>query len=98
MYVLSNDLFLGSPAGGITLWDEIGNPVSGDATSSVYLWDAGTEHNQPPGEGDSQPLMQGAPDTGDADVGNTVRLANDGYDYPDVADLIAVVVIPIDPE
>ena len=94
MYVLSNDLFLGSPAGGIMLWDEMGNPVSGDVTSSVYLWDAGTEHNQPPGEGDSQPLMQGAPDTGDADVDNTVRLVNDGYDYPVVADLIRVVVTP----
>jgi hypothetical protein len=98
MYVLSNDLFLGSPAGGITLWDEMGNPVSGDVTSSIYLWDAGTEHNQPPGEGDSQPLMQGAPDTGDADMDNTVRLVNDGYDYPAVADLIKVVVTPIEPE
>jgi len=98
MYVLSNDLFLGSPAGGITLWDEMGNPVSGDVTSSVYLWDAGTEHNQPPGEGDSQPLMQGAPDMGDADTDNTVRLANDGYDYPAMTDLIRVVVTPIDPE
>ena len=94
MYVLSNDLFLGSPAGGIALWDEMGNPVSGDVTSSVYLWDTGTEHNQPPGEGDSQPLMQGAPDTGDADRDNTLRLANDGYDYPAVADLIRVVVTP----
>ena len=98
MYVLSNDLFLGSPAGGIPLWDELGNLVLGDVTSSVYLWDAGTEHNQPPGKGDNQPLMQDAPDMGDADMDNTVRLVNDGYDYPAVADLIAVIVTPIDPE
>ena len=54
MLVGSNDLFLAPLGTGIDLYDENGNPVNGDITDQVYLWDAGTEVNRAPGS-DDQP-------------------------------------------
>lgn len=96
MYVPSNDLFVGSPAGGIPLWHANGQPRSGDITDYLHLWDAGTEENQMPGMGSHQPLRQGAPNTGPADPDPSVRLAADGYAYPLIQDLVRVTVTPID--
>lgn len=45
MFVPSNDWFYG-PADGISLFDANSTPVSGDLTSQVGLYDAGTEVNQ----------------------------------------------------
>jgi hypothetical protein len=47
MYVPSNDLFL-SPRPAIQLYED-GEPVSGDVTETIGLFDAGTELNGEPG-------------------------------------------------
>ena len=55
MVAASNDLFISPENSGIALYDSEGNPRSGDITAQLLLWDAGTEHNQPLGEGSDQP-------------------------------------------
>ncbi len=51
MYGFSNDGFYAPDGNGISLYDNNKNPVTGDITSQVMLWDAGTEMNQTPGAG-----------------------------------------------
>jgi len=41
MFAQSNDLFYAPDDAGISLYDDTGNPITGDITSMVYLWDAG---------------------------------------------------------
>ena len=43
----SNDWFYAPVESGIPLFEN-GNPISGDITSQIILWDAGTEVNQEP--------------------------------------------------
>ena len=99
MFVPSNDLFYSAGEGGIPLWPEDGEPVSGEVTSSVALLDAGTEPNaQPPGEGPDQAPAQDSFDQGD-DEGGGVRpidQVDDGHSYPDVSDVIQVTLTPQD--
>ena len=79
MYVQSNDLFYGFGQNGYELWS--GNsPQSGDISSVIQLWDAGTEVNELPGFGMNQPPRQAAANTG-ADENGTVMTVNDGYTY-----------------
>ena len=92
MFVPSNDLFFGPDENGIALWDENGIPVSGDVTAQVQLWDAGSEANEEPGVGPNQVQRQSGPDTGPADPDSTVRLVNDGFTYPAVAEVIRVTI------
>ncbi|NKB70898.1 MAG: hypothetical protein GKR89_27830 [Candidatus Latescibacteria bacterium] len=91
MYVQSNDIFLGPDATGLGLFDANGDPISGDITDQVQLWDAGTEVNQEPGVGADQAPRQSGANTG-ADEGGAVRLVDDGFDYGNVADLFTVTV------
>lgn len=84
MFVQSNDLFYGFEDRGLRLHDENGNPITGDVTSFVDLWDAGTEVNQEPGVGVDQAPRQAGPNTGTTENG-VVRLVSelgDGYVYP----------------
>ncbi|RMH61422.1 MAG: hypothetical protein D6677_11725 [Calditrichaeota bacterium] len=91
MMVQSNDFFYAPDGDGIDLFDSNGNPVSGDVTNQVMLWDAGTEANQEPGTGMDQAPRQSAANTGDADPDNTVRPAPDTYNnLPAVSDVIQV--------
>jgi len=95
MFVPSNDLFF-SPETGIPLWPEEAEPVEGDVTDHVELYDAGTEPNGEPGFGPDQAPAQERPDQG-ADEGGVVRPVSevdDGYDYPAVADAIRVTLSP----
>ena len=56
------------------LFEDDGTPRSGSADSvEAYLWDAGTEVDEPVGFGENQALRQAGPDTGDADEDDTVR-------------------------
>jgi hypothetical protein len=85
MFVPSNDLFYAPGSDGIPLFDSSGDPISGDVTDQVDLWDAGTEPNQQPGSGPDQAPAQDSPDQG-ADEGGVVRRigdVDDGYSYPD---------------
>ena len=97
MFVPSNDVFVSPGTAGIELWPTDGDPVSGDVTDAVDLWDAGTEPNaEPPGEGPDQAPAQSSPDQGD-DQGGVVQplsSVDDGYRYPAVSDLISVTLTP----
>lgn len=67
MNALSNDWFYAPTEGGIALWDANGNAVTGDVTDSIYLWDSGTEEEDPA----TQAAV--APNTGVADDDTNVR-------------------------
>jgi hypothetical protein len=97
MFVQSNDLFYAPDEMGIALFGAYGNAVSGDVTSEVMLWDAGTEVNQRPGVGPDQPPRQAGANTG-ADENGAVGLVSDGYTYPDVSESIRVTISVLPPE
>ena len=99
MFIQSNDLVFAPGPSGIDLFDSNGDPVSGDITGQVDLWDAGTENDQDPGVGGDQAPRQSGPDTGAADSNSsTVQLVSDvnpeGYSYPADEDVIEVTVSP----
>ena len=89
MFVQSNDLFFAPDEMGIALFDDEGKPLSEDVTDAVLLWDAGTEVNEEPGAGPNQAPRQAGPNTGEDEMG-VVRLVDDGFEYPDVDNLIRV--------
>ena len=69
-----------------------GNAISGDVSDQVDLWDAGSEVNQPIGEGDEQAPRQSGPNTG-ADEMGVVQLVSDlddGLAYPATSDIVSV--------
>jgi len=90
MFVQSNDWFFSLGGGGIPLFDADGTPISGDITSLVTLWDAGTEVDQTPGTGTDQAPRQAGPDTGADDTNSSIRLV-DGYA---VTDYVQVTITP----
>ena len=94
MFVQSNDLYYAFPAEGLSLYNADGSAVTGDVTSHLFLYDAGTEADQEPGVGSNQAPRQPAPDTGGAGEGIVVRIADgasdDGFSYPNKADVIRV--------
>jgi hypothetical protein len=49
MYGWSNDLFFAPENPGIQVYDASGNPIEGDVSSQIKLWDNGTRINQQPG-------------------------------------------------
>jgi len=95
MFVQSNDLFYAPDPEGVALFED-GETVSGDVTDRIRLWDAGTEENEEPGVGENQAPRQSGPDTGPSEMGTVRPVAEvmDGYDYPDVSDVIEVRVGP----
>ena len=95
MFVPSNDLFYAPDDRGIALFDG-DEPLSGDKTIAVGLWDAGTEVNEEPGVGPNQVQRQSGPDTGE-DENGTVRLVTevaDGYGYPYVPEVLRLTLEP----
>ncbi len=72
MFGQSNDWFFATVPVGIELFDG-GAPISGEITDQVRIWDAGTEVDQPIGEGPDQAPRQAAPNTGAADPDPVVR-------------------------
>lgn len=96
MFVPSNDIFLAPGEEGITLWPMEGEPVSGDVTASITLWDAGTEPNGQPGQGPNQAPAQNSPNQGDDEDGVVRPLAdvNDGYTYPAIEEVLQVTLMP----
>lgn len=94
MFIQSNDLFVAPSEEGIPLFDNNKNPMSGDVTDYLYLWDAGTEVNEEPGIGLNQAPRQSGPDTGEVENGK-IRLVNDGFNYPVLSDIISVTITPM---
>jgi hypothetical protein len=93
MFGQSNDLFYAPGEKGIALFAN-GRPVSGDVTSQLVLWDAGTEVNEEPGFGPNQAPRQGAPNTGTPEK-KAVGPVKDGFTYPKVGDVLRVTITPI---
>lgn len=91
MFAQSNDLFYAPDPSGLALFED-GEPVTGDVTDHLTLWDAGTEANQEPGVGPDQAPRQSGADTGPEEDG-TVRPVSqvmDEYEYPDASEVIEV--------
>lgn len=96
MFVHSNDLFYSFGPAGLPLFDDEQRPISGDLTSYVDLWDAGTEANQAPGVGPDQAPRQAFPGAG-TKTNEPVRLireVKDGFCYPSTEKVIRVRVTP----
>lgn len=55
MYGWSNDLFFAPANPGILVYDANGNPIEGDVSSQIKLWDNGTRINQVPGNAVNHP-------------------------------------------
>ncbi|MFB6173910.1 MAG: spondin domain-containing protein [Halobacteriales archaeon] len=93
MFVQSNDLFYAPEPSGIALFDG-GEPVEGDVTDQLVLWDAGTEMNQEPGVGPDQAPRQDGADTGPEEMANVrpIDEVMDEYSYPDTSEVIEVTV------
>jgi hypothetical protein len=91
----SNDWFYALAESGIALFKN-GKPISGDITSQIILWDAGTEGNQEPGIGPDQGPRQKAPNTGAAENG-VVRNAKDVKYGPAFSKVSSVMRVTIKP-
>ena len=74
MFGQSNDWFYAPSANGIALFDSKGNPVSGEITNQLYLWDAGTEKDEEIGIGPNQGPRQKGMNTGEAENGVVHRV------------------------
>jgi hypothetical protein len=92
MFGQSNDLFYsnGCP---IALFDASGEPKSGEMTSQLSLWDAGTEVNEEPGLGPNQGPRQKTPDAGIAERQGVARV-RDQYRYPRTGEVLRMTIIP----
>jgi hypothetical protein len=91
MFGQSNDLFYATDAAGISLFDEKGNPISGDVTDKLILWDAGTEINEELGIGPNQAPRQKGANSGPTETG-VVHRAKDVLFYGKNAELFRVTI------
>ena len=90
MFGQSNDSYYAFSDKGVALWHH-DDPLWGDQTSKVKLWDVGTEVNEYPGAG----LHQPARGTGGTDESENVMEENDGFPYPATPSVIKVTVTPL---
>ena len=91
----SNDWFYSPTESGIELFKN-GQPISGDITAHLVLWDAGTEVDQEPGIGSEQGPRQKGPNTGKAENGR-VRKIRDGKSYSNPTNVMRVTITPVTP-
>ncbi len=105
MFLESNDAFLAFPPGGIALWTHDGEPIEGERTHELVLYDAGTEIDEPLGEGEGQPLRQSEPGAGQPANGRVSAITDgedgagtspDGVEFPAIAEFVEVHVLHID--
>ena len=101
MMVQSNDIVYSTPDEGIPLFDANGNPLTGDISTQMVAYDAGTEVDEFPGAGLNQPIRQAAPDTGTDEGGVVTVVAADdrtpseeGFIYRPVEQRIRVTITP----
>jgi hypothetical protein len=93
MFVQSNDKFYAPRTEGIALFRADENPVAGNLTSEVRLYDAGTEVDEQPGVGHNQAPRQNGPNKG-SDQNQPIGEARDGFIYPAVREVIEVTIRP----
>lgn len=90
MLAQTNDVFVGTPPRGIALFEN-GEPINGDYTSKLSLWDAGTEVNERPGYGPNQGPRQAKRNSGPSES-EPIDHVDDGFDYPPLGDLIQLTI------
>ncbi|WP_025664062.1 spondin domain-containing protein [Aquimarina megaterium] len=73
MSAATNDWFFAPKMVGIDLFDASKNPITGDISSQIYLWDAGTEEEDPA----TIATVPNGATAGTPDDDNTVRLVTD---------------------
>ena len=99
MFVQSNDWFYAFSKGGLDLYN--GNtPISGDVTSELFLYDAGTEADEPLGLGTTQKPDQDriATNVGPDDPEPKVKLAmtkHPSFYIPPTSSVLKVTVQPV---
>jgi hypothetical protein len=91
----SNDWFYAPAEEGIELFKN-GKPISGDISSQLILWDAGTEIDQEAGIGSNQGPRQKGPNTGKAENG-VVRKVQDGKTYSNASSVLRLTITPAMP-
>jgi hypothetical protein len=79
MFGQSNDWFYAPSTNGIALFDGKGNPIGGDITNELYLWDAGTEKDEEIGIGPNQGPRQKGTNTGDDEHGVVHRVKDERW-------------------
>lgn len=98
MFGPTNDYFFAPGESGISVYDEDGQARTGDITSEVHLWDAGTEADETPFEGQFQTMdrdgnLIAEAQTGPADDNNTVRRADNSFGLADVDQMVKVELV-----
>lgn len=89
MLVETNDLFFAFDDRGLELFPN-GQPINGEVTNQLQLWDSGTEKNEFPGAGAFQPIRNGAKEG--AEEGGVVLPLNDEFIYPAIKELVRVTI------
>jgi hypothetical protein len=89
----SNDWFYAPAESGIELFKD-GKAISGDISSQLMLWNAGTEVDEEPGIGPNQGPRQKAANTGPAENG-VVGKVQDGESYSTAAKVLRVTIQPM---
>ena len=92
MFGQSNDLFYGNDSP-IALFTSGGEPMRGDVTPQVSLWDAGTEVNEEPGLGPHQGPRQRAEDAGTTER-NAIAHVRDRWSYPKTGAVLRLAITP----
>jgi hypothetical protein len=77
MFGMSNDWVFATPPAGLALFDDLGQPVSGEVTDQVGLYDVGTEINEELAIGPDTGPQEPAKNTGAADPIAQVRAVSD---------------------
>ncbi len=94
MFGKTNDWFFALPSNGIALFDKKGQPIHGDLTKQVSLWDAGTEVSEEPGVGPNQG-PQAADGVGPKEH-NLIATPDNEFPHPGVAQILRITIIPVD--
>lgn len=98
MFVQSNDWFYGFNNGGLLLFDG-DEPIYGNVTKYISLYDAGTEEDTAPGTGPNQVLAQepGSSNVGPHDSVDVIKpVAERDFDFhvPENASVIKITIMP----
>jgi hypothetical protein len=92
-YLAANDKFVAARQMGIPLFDEQGEPLTGDLGWALGLFDAGTEVDEPPGLGPNQFERQSQLDGGGPDENQIIREVHgewNGSEYPQAEQIVGV--------
>lgn len=93
MFAPTNDSFFSPNETGISVYDDFGNPITGDVSEQLGLWDAGTEFNETFSQGQFQTMdrdgaMIAEPNTGAADPNNQIRRVDQTGIFPAASELM----------